>query len=138
MNNKPAGESVAFKTVVIEKLVPANLTVTLLKVDVEGQDVGVVKGALELFKQRRIHHLVAEVYAAMWPEPYSAAGLAVYHEILKAGYVAQCLGKYHYGNFPTTEIESKPIFTYDTRSDFDALVKAEKNCIDWHFYLPSD
>lgn len=103
-----------------------------------------------MFKQHRIQHLVAEIYAAMWPEPYSAgmrlelgsthplAGLAVYHEILKAGYVAQCLGKYHYGNFPTVEIEAKPIFTYETRSEFDGLVKAQKNCIDWHFYLPSD
>jgi len=135
LNEKPKGEKVTYQTVVIDNIVPAGLDITLLKVDVEGGDVGVIGGVLNLFKEKRVKNLVVEIYSMMWPVSVPE-GLKVYHEILQAGYVAKCLGKYWLGNFPHEKIEEKPIFSYEERAEFDQLVKAKKTCVDWHFYIP--
>jgi len=45
--------------------------INLLKVDVEGHDVEVIRGARHLLQKRLIHHLIVEIVPSMWPSLHS-------------------------------------------------------------------
>ena len=46
---------------------PAQSTILMLKIDVEGYELNVIRSAMNLFQQNRIHHLIFE-YTAWWTD----------------------------------------------------------------------
>jgi len=54
------GEVVEVKVVKLDELIPPDVEISVLKIDVEGADTLVLKGARRLLEQKRIHHIFFE------------------------------------------------------------------------------
>jgi len=123
--------------VVLDSFLPKGLTITLAKIDTEGFEAQVVKGALGLLRKHQIENLLIEITSEMWPIKHEPAGIETMQEILKAGYSGRCLGRYRYYNRnpSNTPLGPTPTFTNTTLDEFKKAILLPDPCIDWHFYL---
>lgn len=116
--------------------------ITLIKIDVEGHDVQVVKGALSLFQRKMVKNLIIETVPGMWPTPSRDdpdkskfdKGKKVYRKLLEHGYSARCLTFRDPGDSRDNDKIAKKIFTKEQVDDFQELM-LKGVCIDWLYEL---
>lgn len=114
-------------TVQLDSFFPRGMTIDFLKVDVEGHEPSVLRGAEQLFKSKRIKRAVVEITSYMWGESFHD-GIQIFKSIMEYGYNVFCV----------TEKKRNPDWEVVRRDlnfeRFKEIVRACK-CIDWEIYL---
>jgi FkbM family methyltransferase len=115
-----------FKAVSLDALLPRKgdvpKTIHFLKVDVEGHDPLVMRGALNLFSEKRIRRASVEAIPNYWSPGKIDEFIAIYVKILSFGYTIQCAASERYkkkrmtfrkGNETEFAVFMKSDFSYD-------------------------
>ena len=79
------------QSAVLGDVLPPGREIALLKVDTEGHDPQVLRGALPLFRERRVRLATVEAAPYMWAQPHAPGLAAVFREVLLTGYRARCM-----------------------------------------------
>lgn len=83
--HEPLIKNKTFATISLSSLIPHAVIVDILKVDVEGHELSVLKGAMTLFKNKQIKHAFVELGSA-WLYGGASKVSEVYGEIMLYGY----------------------------------------------------
>jgi hypothetical protein len=88
----------------LNALIPSSVVIDIMKVDVEGHELSVLKGAMNLFKNKQIKHAFVELGSV---DLYGGVGKVseVYGEIMSYGYKMVSF------NCPSTRTGNPEIFT---------------------------
>jgi len=85
-------QRVLLSTVTLDAVVPANTFIKLLKVDVEGYEWAVLRGASKLFREGRVERAVVESFH--WVDKANSTARSNMEDVaflFDLGYVLQCL-----------------------------------------------
>lgn len=90
-----ANETMTLQTRVLSDALPPTREIALLKIDTEGHDPQVLRGALPLFRERRVRLATVEASPFMWTAPFDPELAGVFRDAMLAGYHALCLSLDH-------------------------------------------
>jgi FkbM family methyltransferase len=99
-------EAVEVRTVTLDSWVGADGRIDVLKIDVEGHELGVLEGARRLLEDRRITHIVFE--------EHHAAGSAVIAHLQDAGYTVWHIAKTFFGPSIVEQGMAAPSSTWES------------------------
>ena len=120
-----------FNAVSLDAFFPPGPTIDVLKLDTEGHEMMVIRGALGLFRAGRIRKAYVEVMLASDPKAAWKSHVAVFKKILHYGYTAQFIGD---GRRPKSSSLHCPsaVFTAETWADFVQYLRDSRRdrCID--------
>ena len=85
------GGTQSLQSAVLGDALPPDREIALLKVDTEGHDPQVLRGALPLFRERRVRLATVEAAPYMWAQPHDPRLATVFREVLLSGYRARCM-----------------------------------------------
>jgi len=132
-------------TVVLNRaVIPPHLKISLLKVDTEGHEPEILRGAMELFRSKQVQNALVEIFPFYWSEVGKMIGFDVFTEILEAGYSITCLGRYAKNLHKDQALGQVVVYTLKEKDTFINTLSdgfrgyGEANvCVDYHIQLLS-
>jgi len=119
-----------FHPFVLAHILPPKIIIDFLKVDTEGHEIQVLRGALPLFREKRVRFAMIETFPPMWTPPYGPAQESVLKQILQYSYKMRCAKS----RGEPLECTEKLWFNSDNTTELLGMVKRNR-CTDW-FVMP--